>query len=374
MRNRKFRVAMIGHKRIPTREGGVEIVVEELAARMAERGIEVEAFNRRDIGVSEQSKLPKEYKGVRIINIPTFRQSALNAFVYSVLASIRALFGRYDCLHYHAEGPCAMIWLPKLFGRRVIATIHGLDWQRAKWGGFSTWYIKQGEKAAVKFADEIIVLSENNRKYFLDHYNRETRFIPNGMKMKEQSYPPKRIREKFGLERDGYILFLARIVPEKGLHYLIEAFGNIKTDKKLVIAGGLTQGSEYVEKIKKMAERDDRIILAGFVQGEMLDELFDNCMVYVLPSDIEGMAMSLLECISYRTPCLVSDIPENLEVVGGYMPSFKHGSAESLRRELEKVIGGSLKNVDTGCYEQILRRYDWEDIVTRTIALYEKRK
>lgn len=374
MRNKKFRVAMIGHKRIPTREGGVEIVVEELATRMAERGIEVDAFNRRDIGVLEQSSLPKEYKGVRIINIPTFRQSALNAFVYSVLASFRALFGRYDCLHYHAEGPCAMIWLPKLFGKRVVATVHGLDWQRAKWGGFSTWYIKQGEKAAAKFADEIIVLSENNRKYFLDNYNRETRFIPNGMSIKERSYPPELIREKFGLEKDGYILFLARIVPEKGLHYLIEAFRNIKTDKKLVVAGGLTHGNEYVEKIKKMAEPDDRIILTGFVQGEMLDELFDNCLVYVLPSDIEGMAMSLLECVSYRTPCLVSDIPENLEVVGGYMPSFKQGSAESLRQELEKALDGSIKNVDPACYNQILRRYDWEDIVTKTTALYEKRK
>lgn len=371
-KNKKFKAAMIGHKRIPTREGGVEIVVEELALRMVKRGIAVDVYNRKD-KFGKENKQPKNYSGIRIIRIPTFRASALNAFVYSVLASIRALFGGYDCIHYHAEGPCAMLWLPKLFGKRVVATIHGLDWQRAKWGGFSTWYLKQGEKIAAKFADELIVLSKNNQKYFMDNYRRETRFIPNGMAPKDRKFPPMLIKEKFGLEKNEYILFLARIVPEKGLHYLIEAFGNIDTEKKLVIAGGLTPGNEYVEKIKAMAAKDSRIILADFVQGQLLDELFDNCLVYVLPSDIEGMAMSLLECISYGSPCLVSDIPENIEVVGDYMPSFKHGDKKSLEAELRKIVdsnGIGLNNNDN--YRRILQKYDWEDIVDRTVGLYFK--
>lgn len=372
MKNKKFKVAMIGHKRIPTREGGVEIVVEELSVRMAEKGLQVDAYNRKD-RFGKAHKQLEEFSGVRIIQIPTFKMSALNAFVYSVLASIRALFGGYDCIHYHAEGPCAMLWLPKLFGIHTVATIHGLDWQRAKWGGFSTMYLKLGEKAAAKFADELIVLSENNQRYFKEKYNRDTHYIPNGIEKKTESFEPKLIKEKFGLDKKEYILFLARIVPEKGLHHLIEAFKKTQTDKRLVIAGGLTPGNEYVERIKQMAKDDERIILADFVQGRMLDELFANCFVYVLPSDIEGMAMSLLESVSYGAPCLVSNIPENLEVVGGYMPSFKSGSSDSLAEELKKVLNGEYPKINNiGNYQAILEKYNWNSIVDKTIELYKK--
>lgn len=369
--DKKFKVAMIGHKRIPTREGGVEIVVEELSVRMAKNGLKVDAYNRKD-RFGKAHKQPAEFKGVRIIQIPTFRMSALNAFVYSVLASIRALFGGYDCIHYHAEGPCAMLWLPNLFGIRTVATIHGLDWQRAKWGGFSTKYLKLGERIAARFADELIVLSDNNREYFKKIYNRDVHYIPNGIEKKTGDYEPKLIKEKFGLDKKDYILFLARIVPEKGLHHLIEAYRMTETDKKLVIAGGLTPGDEYVEKIKHMATEDPRIILADFVQGRLLDELFANCFLYVLPSDIEGMSMSLLESVSYGVPCLVSDIPENLEVVGGYMPSFKKGSVESLAEELKKILGGGypeINNIES--YQTILEKYNWDSIVDRTVALYK---
>ena len=371
---KRFKVAMIGHKRVPSREGGIEVVVEELSVRMVERGLKVDVYNRKD-RFGKAYKQPREYKGIRIIQIPTFKVSALNAFVYSVLASFRALFGGYDCIHYHAEGPCAMMWLPKLFGIHTVATIHGLDWQRAKWGGFSTKYLKLGEKCASKYADELIVLSNNNQKYFKETYGRDTHLIPNGIVKKNADYSAREISERFGLQKDGYILFLARIVPEKGLHYLIEAFKTVETNKKLVIAGDLTPGNEYVEKIKKMASEDERIILTGFVQGRLLDELFSNCYIYVLPSDIEGLAMSLLESVSYGVPCLVSDIPENVEVVGGYMPSCKHGDIQGLSVELDKILKGEYSDIwKKENFETILKKYDWEKIVDQTTALYKKGK
>lgn len=372
-KDKGFKVAMIGHKRIPTREGGVEIVVEELATRMVEMGISVDVYNRKDQFGKEFRQL-KEFKGIKIIRIPTFKASALNAFVYSVLASFRALFGGYNCIHYHAEGPCAMLWLPRLFGIHTVATIHGLDWQRAKWGGFSTKYLKLGEKNAAKYADELIVLSKNNQKYFKDNYDRDTHFIPNGIVKKTKDYYPKVIKEKFGLEKNDYILFLARIVPEKGLHYLVDAYKEIDTTKKLVIAGGLTHGDDYVDKIKRMAADDERIILTDFVEGEMLDELFDNSFLYVLPSDIEGMAMSLLESISYGTPCLVSDIPENLEVVSDYMPSFKHGDVDSLKEELQKILEGKCPGInEIENYQAILANHNWDRITEDTVELYKNK-
>ena len=228
-----MKIAMIGHKRIPSREGGVEIVVEELATRMVEKGHSVTVYNRKGKHVSGGKTVNlKEYKGVKIKSVPTFENGKLNAIVYSVIATFLALFGRYDVIHIHAEGPCSMIWLPHLFGIHTVATIHGLDWQRAKWGGFATKFLKFGEKTAAKYADELIVLSEGTRDYFKKTYGRETVFIPNGIDVQNEKKADI-ITKKYGLEKDGYILFLARIVPEKGLHYLIDAFMQTDTDKNL---------------------------------------------------------------------------------------------------------------------------------------------
>lgn len=315
-----MKIAMIGHKRIPSREGGIEIVVEELGTRLVKLGHQVDVYNRKGHHVSgkenDKSKKGhlKEYKGMRIITIPTFQNKKLNAFVYSFLATIRALFGKYDVIHYHAEGPCSMLWIPHLFGVHTVATIHGLDWQRSKWGGFATKFLLFGEKMAAKYADELIVLSENMRQYFKDTYNRDTIMIPNGV-TKPEIKSDLEIKKKWGISKDSYILFLARIVPEKGLHYLLDAFKEIRTDKRLVIAGGSSHTDDYMEEIKQKASEDERVIMTGFVQGELLEELYSNAYIYVLPSDVEGMPISLLEAMSYGNCCLVSDIAENMEVV-----------------------------------------------------------
>ena len=218
-------------------------------------------------------------------------------------------------VHIHAEGPAFFCWIPKLFGKRVICTIHGLDWDREKWrGSVASKFIRGGEKNAVKYADEIIVLSKDVQKYFLETYGRETHFIPNGVNRPEVR-EAKLITDHFGLEKDSYILFLGRLVPEKGIRYLVEAFKNVKTDKKLVIAGGSSDTDSFMEELKELAKGDDRILFTGFVQGAMLDELYSNAYIYTLPSDLEGMPLSLLEAMSYGNCCLVSDIPECAEVV-----------------------------------------------------------
>jgi len=374
----RLRIAMIGHKRIPSREGGVEIVVEALAVRMAGMGHKVEAYNRYGHHVSGK-KYDEEYgrgdrkyyKGIRIRIVPTFRSSKLNAIVYSFLATLRALFIPYDVLHYHAEGPCAMLWMPKLFGKRVVATIHGLDWQRAKWGKFASLVIKFGEKMAARYADEVIVLSENVQRYFKETYGRDTVFIPNGIERpgKERA---ESIVEKFGLRENGYFLFLARIVPEKGLHYLIEAFRELDTDKKLVIAGGNSHAADYMEKIHRMAAADERIIMTDFVQGKVLAELYSSAYVFVLPSDVEGMALSLLEAMSYGNCCLVSDICENTEVVEDKAVTFRKGNVRDLRAKLKYLLEHPeiVEKYKRESCDFICGKYDWDDVVERTLRTY----
>lgn len=315
----------------------------------------------------------KKYNGVKIINIPTIDKKGIEALIYSFLATIRALFGKYDVIHYHAEGPCVMILIPYLFGIKTVATIHGLDWKRAKWGGLAANYIKLGEKIAAEYADEIIVLSKNVQKYFKDAYDRETKFIPNGVN-KPMIRETKIIKNKYGLEKDNYILFLSRIVPEKGLHYLIDAYKQIDTDKKLVIAGMPSHTNDYFEKIKNMVKGNNKIIMTGFVEGEELEELYSNCYLYCLPSDVEGMPIALLEAMSYGCNCLVSNIEENTQITEEYAIVFEKGNVNDLKEKLEKNLNNKnrLKKQEISNY--ILEKYNWENVINDTEKLFENIK
>lgn len=374
-----MRIAFIGHKRIPSREGGIEIVVDELATRMVARGEQVVVYNRKGRNVageefdnqSSTSDKPYMYRGVKVIPVTTIDAKGLAALTSSFFATLKAIKARPDVIHYHAEGPCVPLRLAHWFGIRTVATIHGLDWQRAKWGRFASTYLKLGERTAAKCADEVIVLSRNVQRYFKDTYGRDVRFIPNGI---ERNTPvaADAITRKYGLEKDGYILFLGRIVPEKGVHYLIEAFKRLDTDKKLVIAGGSSDSAEYYESIKAAAASDPRIVLTGFTQGEELAELYSNAYVYVLPSDLEGMPMSLLEAMSYGNCCLTSDIPECAEVVGDHAVTFHKGDVDDLTVKLGGLLSDSAQvmSLKTSAADYITDKYSWDDVVDRTLALY----
>ena len=365
---------MLGHKRIPSREGGIEIVVEELSTRMVKKGHRVTCFNRRGHHISgkkfDTGNL-KEYKGVRIKSVFTVNAKGLAAMSSSFFAALEAAIGKYDVVHFHAEGPCAMIWLPKLFGKRCIVTIHGIDWARSKWKGFAKEYIKFGERMAVKYADEIIVLSKGVQEYFQHEYNRKTVYIPNGVN-KPEIKSADLITKEYGLRKNSFILFLARLVPEKGLQYLIEAFKHIQTEKKLVIAGGSSDSDDFMKQVQNMAAGDSRIIFTGFVQGQMLDELYSNAYIYCLPSDLEGMPLSLLEAMSYGNCCLTSDIAECAEVVEDKALLFQKGNVASLQERLEELCQHPecVEQYKKGAADFICNKYDWDKVAQETLEIY----
>ena len=373
----KLKIALLGHKRIPSNEGGVEVVVEALCARMAALGHSVTCYNRAGHHVSgAEHELPagSVYRGIRLVTVPTLERKGFAAVISSFFAAVRSAFGSYDVVHIHAEGPAFFCWLPKLFGKRVIVTVHGLDWQREKWnGGIASKFIHLGGRAAVRFADEIIVLSENVRQYFLDTYGRATRFIPNGVSAPTLE-SPRLIADKWGLQKDGYILYLGRIVPEKGETYLIEAFKQVKTDKKLVIAGGSSDTERYLRQLQNLAAGDDRILFTGFVQGKLRDELYSNAYVYTLPSDLEGMPLSLLEAMSYGNCCLVSDIPECAEVVEDKAVLFRKSDVDDLRQKLQTLCDQpeTASQYKANAAQFILNKYGWDDVVDKTLALYRR--
>ena len=314
----------------------------------------------------------KEYEGIRIIKIQTIEKKGLAAFVYSFLASIYVVGKDYDVIHYHAEGPCLFMWIPSLFGIRTTCTVHGLDWARSgKWGSLGSTIIKFGEKVAVLFADEMIVLSKQVQRYFLERYNRETTLIPNGVNRPERKVSSV-ITEKYGLDSMNYILALSRLTREKKTDLLIAAYKEIKTEKKLVIAGGSSDSDEYVNSLHELAKDDPRIMFTGFVQGQEMEELYSNAYIYCLPSELEGMPLSLLEAMSYGNCCLVSDIPENADVVRNKGVTFATNNKESLKEELQKLLNQP-DMVDKYKYEAadyICKKYSWDDVVNKTLELY----
>ena len=377
-----MKIAFIGHKRIPSREGGIEIVVDELATRMVDRGHQVIAYNRsgHNVAGSEFDGVANghgkrfSYHGVNVVSVPTIEGKGLAALSSSFFATLQAIKARPDVIHYHAEGPCVMLRLAHWAGIRTVATIHGLDWQRAKWGKFASTYLKFGERTAAKCADEIIVLSESTRQYFQEKYGRSTHFIPNGIEYGEP-VSAQEITEKYDLHKNDYVLFLGRIVPEKGVHYLIEAFSKLNTNKKLVIAGGASDSNEYYQHIQQMANQDARVILTGFIQGQALKELYSNAYIYVLPSDLEGMPLSLLEAMSYGNCCLVSDIPECAEVVEDKALIFKKSDVEDLQEKLQDACDHPelVMKMKNQAADFICEKYNWDEVARETMKLYTRK-
>lgn len=373
---KKLKIAMLGQKHVLSNEGGVEKVVREISTRLVCLGFDVTCYDRKNKHVMDSDEnLPtlSEYNGVKIKDCFTIDKKGLAAVTSSFFGSLKILFSNANVVHYHAEGPSAMIPIIKFLSKKkVIVTVHGLDWKRDKWGdGFASKYIKFGEKMAAKYADEIIVLSDGVKKYFKETYNRDTHFIPNGVTQPD-ILDSKIISSKYNLNKDSYFLFLGRVVPEKGIHYLIDAYNEVKTDKKLVIAGGASDTDSYYDELKRKASNNQNIIFTGFVQGQELKELYSNAYVYVLPSDLEGMPLSLLEAMSYGNCCLTSDIEECADVMEDCGVTFKQSSVEDLANKLQ-YLSDSEKIVQKLKLESspfIIKKYNWDDIVNKTLELY----
>jgi len=365
-----MKIAMIGHKRVPSRLGGVEVHVEEIAARLTARGHEVHLYNRNIYGNDAGF-----HRGAQLKPVFTVRKNSLEALIYSIIASVKTAFGAYDVVHFHALGPSVMSFLPRLTGKKVVCTVHGLDWQRAKWGGLATRYLKLGEYATARFPHATISVSKTLVPYYQQKYGRAVAFIPNGINPQPET-PLGTLADAMGIEKEGYFLFVARLVPEKGCHYLLDAFFQVETDKKLIIAGDNPYNHEYTALLREKAEADPRVSLVGFQDEETLQRLYANAYAYVLPSDIEGLPISLLEAMNQGCLCLVSDIAENVAVVEAHGLTFRQGEVDSLRDSLTELL-----KEETRCQESFQREtlkahirqtYDWEQVTAETEKIYQQ--
>ncbi|MBU1131830.1 glycosyltransferase family 4 protein [Patescibacteria group bacterium] len=367
-----MQIAFIGQKGIPMKFGGIEKHVERLAVGLAERGRDVFVYTRPWY----TSPSRKKFNGVNLISLPSIHTKHLDAISHTLLASLDVLRRDYDIVHYHGVGPALLAWIPRLFRPRtkVIITFHSIDRKHQKWGWFARLALYLGEWAAVKFAHETIAVSKVLQMYCKKEYNADVVYIPNGVEIPSRAAADE-IKTKFGLQKGKYFLFLSRLVRHKGAQYLIDAFNQIKTDKKLVIAGAGAFSDKYVKELKEKAKHNPNIIFTGNVSGgsRLWRELFSNAYLFVHPSESEGLPIVVLEAMSFGLPVLASDIPENMEVLsGGYGFSFENKKVKDLKEKMEIILRRPVLSQRAGRAAQlhVRRFYDWKGIVKSVEKIY----
>lgn len=364
-----MKIAFIGQKGVPTQNGGVERYTENLALTLVKRGVEVLVYSRR-----YYSRGIKEYKGIKVISLPSIRSKNLEAITNTFFACLDVIFRKVDAINFQAIGPASLIWLVKIFKPKtpIIFTFHCQDYYHKKWGRLARVYLKFGERVGCRQADKVIVTSRVLGEYVKKTYGFDPIYIPYGAY--DQEKVPVRDIRRWALEDKSYIAYIGRLVRHKNIHLLIEAFKQIKTDKKLVIVGSSAYTDDYVRELVELAKGDDRIIFTDNQSGHILNELFSNAYAFVQPSAYEGLSVALLEAMGWGLACLVSDIPQNLEGIDGAGLSFKKGDAQDLKEKLEYLLDNPAETERLGqtAKTRIKNEYNWPGVASKIEAVYRE--
>jgi glycosyltransferase involved in cell wall biosynthesis len=348
-------VAFIGGRGVVSKYGGIETYYEEVGKRLAEMGHDVTLYCRTYF-----TPAMAEYKGMRLVRLPTIRSKHLETLIHTLLSATHALAQPYDIVHYHTLGAALFSFFPRLFGKKTAVTVQGLDWQRKKWGRFASAVLRLGEQASAQFPNATMVVSQALQRRYREIHGMETFYLPNGGVLRERTEPRKIL--EWGLQPGKYVLFLGRFSPEKGCHLLVEAFEHIDTEVKLVMAGASSYCDEYSRELRTHAS--ERIRMLDWVSGDTLDELLTNAMIFVLPSDLEGLSLALLDAMGAGLCVLTSDVPENREVVDGAGFTFQQGSATDLADRLRFLIANPVVRQAAGqtAKRRIEEQYQWQKI------------
>ncbi len=361
---RKLRVAFIGGRGVISKYSGIETYYEEVGRRLAAMGHEVTVYCR-----SYFTPPLAEHRGMRLVRLPTVRSKHLETVIHTLLSTVHAFTQKYDIVHYHALGPALFSFLPRLTGAKTLVTVQGLDWQRKKWGRLASAVLRVGERASVKFPSGTMVVSQALQQRYREAHGVETFYVPNGGVLRDWR-EPRRILE-WDLEPGNYILFLGRFSPEKGCHLLVEAFERLQADRlqagfrketKLVMAGASSYCDDYSRELRTHAS--DRILMLDWISGETLDELLTNAMIFVLPSDLEGLSLALLDAMGAGLCVLTSDVPENREVVDGAGYTFRRGNVSDLADRLRFLTANPAVREAAGlaAKRRVREQYQWAKI------------
>ncbi|MFH0907095.1 MAG: glycosyltransferase family 4 protein [bacterium] len=365
-----MKIAMIGQKGIPALFGGIERHVDELSCRLAKKqGYSVFVYAR----AYYTSKKIRKYKGVNVVHLPCLRTKHLDAITHIFLSTLHSVFViKADIIHYHGVGSALCILIPKIFRPRakVVFTFHCRDYFHKKWGRIAQTFLKIGERIGCYFADEVIPVSMELQKYIKGRYNRQTNFIPHGVNQCKNI--SANLIKKWGLKKDNYILSVSRLIRHKGIHYLIDAYQGMQTDKKLVIVGPSFYTEDYERDIKSIARNNKNVIFLGEQHGKALKELYSNAYIFVNPSEQEGLPLSVLEAAGFGRPLLLSDIRIHKEMFNDLPFFFKNKNVRNLKQSLEFLLSHTkqarqkarkIKNYSK-------KEYNWDRVVEKVVLKY----
>jgi len=362
-----MKIAYIVLKGMPL-GGGIEKFTEEVGSRLVKKGHEIIVYAMRHYGAKNGI-----YRGMQIRTVPTIRSKSLEKLTASFLATLnQSIKNDADIIHYHAFGPAMFCFIPRLFGKKVVVQGHGLEWKRSRWGLAGKLFLKLTEIPSVHLPHAVTVVSKVQKKYVMDKYGIDCVYIPTGVNLPQKEKPD--LIKQYGLNGNDYVLFTARLVREKGVHYLIEAFNRLKTDLNLVIAGDAQHEDTYKAELHRLAKDNNKIIFTGFVTGKLLHELYSNSYLFVLPSEIEGLPTALLEAMSYGNCCLVSDIPENQEALNGYGYLFENRNFHDMAVKLDYLIKHlyAVESVKEKAISYVLKKYSWDKVTEELERLYAR--
>ncbi len=368
---------MFGQKGVPATWGGVEQHVHHLSKQLSSAGNAVIVYSRRHyVSPKKAEQFQKEHPLVRIVFTPTLRTKHFDTIISTLFAVTHALlFVRPDVYHFHSVGPSLLSFLPRVFApnARVIATFHSPDRLHGKWGSFARLMLTLGERAALSFPHQTIVVSRELQDYAQEAYGKHAWYIPNGVEVQDGEDVGSELLAGLGLSPQDYAIVVNRLVPHKGVHFAIEAWMRLETDKKLAIVGDAAIGTEeYVSQLKDLAANDPRIIFTGFQTGRALKQIYANAYASIHPSDSEGLSIALLEAASFGKGIIASNIPANVEVVqhGGFF--FDKGDVDGLTEQCAFILKNPhvLKVAGRSIKEHVKQQYNWDDIAKNTTRLY----
>jgi glycosyltransferase involved in cell wall biosynthesis len=360
-----MRIAMIGIKAIPARFGGFETAVDEISRGLVKRGHNVTVYNRA--GMSPHAG--NDYEGVQLVTLPTIRSKNLSTICHSLVATLHASFSRADVVHYFTTGATLFAPLPRLFGKKIVCSVDGTDWQRGKWGRFARWYLRLSEKLAVWFCHDLISDSREVLDYYRTHYGADSSCIAYGIR--EYRSSSTSVLDRLGLRPREYVLFVGRLVPENNVHHLVRAFEQTQTSNRLVVVGDDPWERDYVRQLK--STRDPRILFTGGVYGDEYSQLQQNAYAFVLPDEVGGTHPALVEAMGYGNCVLVNDTRSNLEVIGesGFQYRGADGAAD-LAHKLQYLLDRPelVSEFRIRALQRARAQYRWEDVVLKHEQLY----
>lgn len=366
-----MKIAVIGIRGFPGIQGGAEKHSEELYPRLSKLGCQIVVFARTPY-IPPKRRLRK-WKRIQFIYLWCPKRKELETIIHTFLGLMICIFKRPDIVHIHNMGPALFIPVLNLFKIKTVLTYHSINYQHQKWGKCAKYILQKCEQIGLKYANKTIVISKTIKCFLEKKYDdQDLEFAPNGVNLPSMIAPGATLKN-YNLKPKKYIFTACRLVPEKGIHDLIEAYSKIDMPhSKLVIAGDSDYETNYSISIKKIAKKREDIILTGSISGKSLNELFSNAGLFVLPSYYEGMSIALLEAMSYGLSILVSDIPQNREVGLPDYRYFPPGDIEILKQKMQifllEEISKKEKNIQR---KRLQNEYNWDNVAQKTFTIYK---